>query len=262
MGYISGLTVNPLSSVLRNYLVTGYYPLTKHQLDFCVQTMRWEAIIKTLRYTAREKWTQTEQRPLTVTSLSCSSSLAFSSVNILSAALCSAFCSLWLWPWSSSKFWPVLFCCVATQSSRGEVLWGKKPQRVLIYHLPCQTVVLPGHTGHLIWQINKHNKHNKCTLEHKSMIPELWNPSTEDSIKGTEFSLSELLQTTTRLQGTDHGAAARDRLFGPAYAIGHRSSSSRQHAVCLMQQPARAARGPARQQRPHRTSALTPSAGL
>lgn len=126
MGYISGLTVNPLSSVLRNYLITGYYPLTKHQLDFCVQTMRWEAIIRTLRYTAREKWTQTEQRPLTVTSLSCSSSLAFSSVNILSAALCSAFCSLWLWPWSSSKFWPVLFCCVATQSSRGEVLWGKK----------------------------------------------------------------------------------------------------------------------------------------
>lgn len=152
----------------------------------------------------------------------------------------------------------LLLCCHTKQSWRGPMR-KKKPQRVLIYQLPCQTAVLPGHTGHLIWQINKHNK---CTLEHKSMIPELWNPSAEDSIKGIEFSLSELLQTTTRLQGTDHGAAARDRLFGPAYAIGHRSSSSRQHAVCLMQQPARAARGPARQQRPHRTSALTPSAGL
>lgn len=67
-------------------------------------------------------------RALTVTSFSCSSSLAFSSPSTFSAGLASAFCSPGLWLCSSSTFCPGFFCCVATQSSRGDVLGRKKKE--------------------------------------------------------------------------------------------------------------------------------------
>lgn len=64
---------------------------------------------------------------LTVSSLTCSSSCAFSSVRVFSAGLCSGFCA----PLSSSEPEPGLFWWAAVHSSLGEALWQNTAKRLL-----------------------------------------------------------------------------------------------------------------------------------
>lgn len=94
--------------------------------------------------------------PLTVRSLTCVSSCAFSSVRAFSAALGSA-------AFSSSEAEPGVFCWAAVHSSRGVALWTQNAQlSVNMYVVDVQGRINNRFRGQQITQ--KYSGYDACTI--------------------------------------------------------------------------------------------------